>query len=81
MIHGLYVIKDEKVGFLQVMQDSNDDTALRNFNYAVSNPNSLYNLNRADFALYKLGCFDTNTGEIVLESTPKLVVSGDQIGG
>ena len=81
MTYGLYVIKDEKVGFLQVMQDTNDETALRNFNYAISKPDSLYNHSRSDFSLYKLGVFDSLTAEIILESTPKMIVSGNQIGG
>lgn len=49
MINGLYVIKDEKVGFLQVQQDSNDFSAKRNFNFAMSQPNSLFEFNKKIF--------------------------------
>lgn len=79
MIQGIYVIKDEKVGFLQVTQDVNDMTALRNFEYAMNRPDSLYQANKADFRLYKLGSFDTLTGEVVLESTPSLLASADSL--
>lgn len=77
MIQGIYVVKDEKVGFLQVMQDSNDATAMRNFEFAVTKADSMYSANKADFRLYKLGTFDTLTAEIVLEPTPTLLVSAD----
>ena len=77
MMQGIYVVKDEKVGFLQVMQDTNDATAMRNFEFAVSKADSMYAANKADFRLYKLGTFDTLTAEIVLESTPTLLVSAD----
>lgn len=77
MIQGIYVVKDEKVGFLQVMQDSNDATAMRNFEFAMTKADSMYSANKADFRLYKLGTFDTLTAEIVLEPTPTLLVSAD----
>lgn len=79
MIYGVYAIKDEKVGFLQVMQDTNDDTALRNFSFAMNRPEQLYASNKQDFSLYKLGTFDTLTAEIVLESTPKMIVSATSV--
>lgn len=79
MITGIYCVKDEKVGFLQVMQDTNDMTALRNFEYAMNKEDSLYKVNKADFRLYKLGTFDTLTAEIVLESTPTLLASADSL--
>lgn len=77
MMQGIYVVKDEKVGFLQVMQDTNDATAMRNFEFAVTKADSMYSANKADFRLYKLGTFDTLTAEIVLEPTPTLLVSAD----
>lgn len=77
MIYGIYAIKDEKVGFLQVMQDSNDMTALRNFEFAVTARNDIYSQFSSDFKLYKLGSFDNLTGELVV-SDMELLASGDQ---
>ena len=77
MMQGIYVVKDDKVGFLQVMQDTNDATAIRNFEFAVTKADSMYAANKADFRLYKLGTFDTLTAELVLEPTPTLLVSAD----
>lgn len=79
MIQGIYSIKDEKVGYLQIMQDTNDMTALRNFDYAINREDSLYKANKSDFRLYKLGTFDTVTGEIVLEPTQDLLADGSSI--
>ena len=77
MMQGIYVVKDEKVGFLQVMQDTNDATAMRNFEFAVTKADSMFAANKADFRLYKLGTFDTLTAEIVLEPTHTLLVYAD----
>lgn len=79
MIHGIYVIKDEKVGFLNVMQDVNDFSAVRNFRFAMTKTDSLYNANRSDFKLYKIGNFDTTSGMIDVFDTLQLVADGASI--
>lgn len=79
MKYGLYCIKDEKVGFLQVMQDTNDMTAIRNFEFAVNRDDSLYKSNKSDFNLYKIGEFFSDSGEVVLEKTPALLVSATSL--
>ena len=79
MINGLYVIKDEKIGFLQVQQDSNDYTAQRNFTFAMSRPESLYMANKKDFSLWKVGTFDTVSGEVTLEPQLKLLIRAEDL--
>ena len=79
MIYGVYAIKDEKVGYLQLMQDSNDFTAVRNFKFAISRPESLYSANRTDFKLYKFGTFDSERGEIDVYPTPQLMADGANV--
>ena len=79
MIYGVYAIKDEKVGYLQLMQDSNDFTASRNFKYAISRPESLYFANRTDFKLYKFGTFDSERGEFDVYPTPQLMADGANV--
>lgn len=76
MIYGIYAIKDEKVGFLQLMQDNNDYTAIRNFKFAINRPESLYSANKSDFKLYKFGNFDSDTGEMVLLPSMQLIIDG-----
>ena len=77
MIYGLYAIKDEKIGFLQVMQDNNDLTALRNFQHAMTRKDTMYNDFKQDFKLYKVGEFDSVDG-CISSCDPHLLVSADQ---
>lgn len=77
MIYGLYVIKDEKVGFMQIMQDINDMTALRNFEFAMTARDDIYSHFDSDFKLYKLGTFDNLTGELV-PCDMELLATGNQ---
>ena len=79
MIYGLYCMKDERVGYLTVTQDVNDYAAMRNFKYSVSKSDSFGYFCKNDFKLFKLGTFDNNSGEIVLEPTPTLLLSGDSL--
>lgn len=77
MIYGLYAIKDEKIGFLQVMQDTNDNTALRNFQFAMTRKDTMYNGFKQDFKLYKIGEFDSVSG-VIHAFDPVLLASADQ---
>lgn len=77
MIYGLYAIKDEKIGFLQVMQDNNDNTALRNFQFAMTRKDTMYNGFKKDFKLYKIGEFNTVSG-VIHAFEPHLLASADQ---
>lgn len=79
MIYGLYCMKDEKVGYLTVTQDVNDYAAMRNFKYSISKSDSFAAFSKNDFKLYKMGTFDNISGEIVLESSPTLLLSGDSL--
>ena len=79
MKYGLYCIKDEKVGFLQVMQDTNDAAAIRNFKFMCSRSENLSNFMPSDFSFYKIGEFDSATAEVVLESTPKMICNAAQL--
>ena len=57
MIFGLYAIKDAKSSFMPCTVDTNDATAIRNFEHAVAQPASLLASHPNDFALFKLGHF------------------------
>lgn len=60
----IYAIKDHKSTFMLPTFDSNDATALRNFKFAVNNPESLMNFAVRDFSLYRIGMYDNESGEI-----------------
>lgn len=69
MIYNVYAIRDSKTGFLQPTCEMNDASAMRNFEHAVmAGPDSLFFSHPEDYALYRLGSYDTDKGVILPES-------------
>lgn len=64
MKYDVYSIRDKYTGFMSPMLDQSDDAAKRNFAYAVNNNPGVMNYSPADFDLYKVGSFDTKSGDI-----------------
>lgn len=64
MILGIYAIRDKKTGFLSPTVDQNDAAARRNFEHAMMNEQSLMFSHAEDYALYRVGSYDTDTGVI-----------------
>lgn len=75
MKKNLYAIRDLKVGFLAPMVDDNEDTAIRNFEYACAH-NDIINFAPTDFELYHIGTFDTDSGVIDPCSIPTFICNG-----
>ena len=77
----VYSYRDNKVGFMSPMIDQNDDSAIRGFSYAINNREGIMGFSPADFDLYQIGVFDSDTG--IIESTsagsPLLIVSGTSV--
>lgn len=71
MIKGLYCVRDYKVGYTAVITDENDSVARRALKMALSPDTLMYN-NPKDFALFKVGEFDTDTG-IITPCEPTLI--------
>lgn len=65
MIYGIYAIKDAKTTFMPANVDYNDASAIRNFEHAVRQPDSLLQSHPADYSLWKIGIFDNETASIV----------------
>lgn len=78
MITGLYAIKDAKSTFMPCTVDVNDATAIRNFEHAVRQPDSLLASHPNDFALYKVGVFDNTTGTVTPSVEPIQLVDAAQ---
>lgn len=70
MVLGIYAIRDVKVGFLTPTVEQNERVAIRNFSHAVANSQSVLSSYAKDFALYRLGTYDNDTGAIVPEPLP-----------
>lgn len=64
MIYSIYSIKDDKTAYLEPMLDINDASAMRNFHNAILKKGSLFDTHSADYSLFKIGEFDTDTGSI-----------------
>lgn len=64
MIYGIYAIKDAKTTFMPVNVDINDASAIRNFEHAVRQPDSLLRSHPADYSFWRVGQFDSVNGEI-----------------
>ena len=78
MIFGIYAIKDAKSSFMPCTVDTNDATAIRNFEHAVRQPGSLLASHPNDFTLFRVGSFDDVTGSVQAPVDPVLLVDAAQ---
>ena len=78
MIFGIYAIKDAKSSFMPCTVDTNDATAIRNFEHAVRQPGSLLASHPNDFSLFKIGLFDDSTGTLDPADRPKFLCDAAQ---
>lgn len=81
MKYPVYSIRDQKVGFQpQLIVEQSDQSAIRGFSYAINGNEGLMNYSPSDFDLFRVGEFDTETGEFVAV-TPVNVCSGISVYG
>lgn len=78
MIFGIYAIKDAKSSFMPCTVDTNDATAIRNFENAVRQPGSLLASHPNDFSLFKLGTYEDTCGFLNPVDSPKLLCDAAQ---
>ena len=65
MIHGIFAVRDAKAEqFTAPFQASNDAVAIRMFSELVNTRNHTFNRHPEDYQLYRIGDFDTATGEL-----------------
>lgn len=76
----LYVIRDQRTSYMTPSVDYNDASAVRNFEHAVLQKDSLFNSHAEDYSLYRIGVFDNETGRISAEELPVLVLDGKDFG-
>lgn len=81
MKYPVFSIRDRHTGFMTPTVDYNENTAKRNFAKAINSETGIMNFEPGDFDLYKIGEFDSETGNLVSENIPVLVVSGLSIFG
>ena len=70
----LYAIYDKKAQeFGNPFTDTNDWLAIRRLNTEIKNPQSVIIQHSADFALYRIGKYDTKNGLILSEQPTTFV--------
>lgn len=75
----IYSIRDFKTGFLAPTVEPHDAVAQRNFEHAVlQSEQTLFFSHPEDYALFRIGSFDTDTGEIVSE-LPEEILTAPQV--
>lgn len=79
MKFGVYAIEDSKTTFMAPMVDINDASAMRNFENAVRQADGLLNSHPADFAFYRIGYFDNESGELIPESPLRFLCDANSI--
>lgn len=75
----IFAIKDTKTGFLSMTTEQNVQCAVRNFDHAMKNTQSLLYTHPEDFELYHLGEYDTESGIITPLPTPEFIVAGSSL--
>lgn len=73
MEYGIYSIFDKLNGYTCPNCDYNDNSARRNFSFAVSQQNSVP---ASDLELYRVGSFNATTGVICALEHPVLICRG-----
>lgn len=79
MKYGIYSIRDLKTGFLPPTVDFNAISAMRNFEHACLNTESLFFSHPEDYSLFALGTFDTDTGRIDPDDNPAELLTAAQV--
>ena len=65
MLKHIYAIRDYKVGYTNLVVEENQDVAIRSLKMALRNPDTLFHNEPKDFALFRLGTYNTETGDII----------------
>lgn len=83
MKYGIYVVRDAKTEFLTPTFDINDESAIRNFSYAINNTNGIMGFSPNDFDLFKIGTFDAAKGFLDKSDfpVPEFIISGSSVFG
>lgn len=80
MILKIYAVRDVKSGYGSLLLEQNDAVAMRNFYNAFVDPKSVLHNNRKDFDLLRIGEFDNETGQIIVQEVKDVVAEGINYG-
>ena len=72
-LYCIYDVSEQRYGI--PMAQTNDATAMRGFAHEAMKPDSIWNSHPQDFILYKVGVFNSGTGEITAYPAPERICS------
>lgn len=75
MKFNVYSMRDKYTGFMDPTLGVNDESAIRNFSYALGS-NLMFNRFASDYDLYCIGSFDSDEGILEPFVVPRFVFSG-----
>lgn len=78
MKYGIYSVRDKLTGYLNISLERSDALAKRSFGIIVGDSDSVIGRNPGDYDLYRLGSFDTDSGDIHVD-IPEFVVSASSL--
>lgn len=78
MKYPIYSYRDKKVGFMPPQCEQSEQAAVRGFSYGVNGNSGIMNFAPADYDLYKVGEFDTESGQVTA-CLPEFIVNGASV--
>ncbi|QXN75069.1 nonstructural protein [Microvirus mar19] len=72
---GIYVMNDKRSTYMTPSFDFNDACAIRNFEHALDNDQSLMFTHPEDFSIYKIGDYDNVSG-VITPCNPVILADG-----
>lgn len=79
MKYYLYSIRDKYRSFMQPMMDTSKEAAKRGFGVAINNGPQELGYAPSDFDLYKVGEFDSDSGEIKAVTPIEFICNGMEV--
>lgn len=79
MTYSMYAIRDKYTVFMAPQLDMSDESAKRNFAYAINNNPGVMNFSPSDYDFYRVGTFDSKTGEIRPVSPIEFICNGLEV--
>ena len=79
MLYSVYCIRDKYTGFMSPAVDMNDDSAKRNFAYAINNNPGVMNFAPSDYDFYRVATFDSKTGDLRPVQPIEFICNGNEV--
>lgn len=80
MFYPVYAIRDEKVGFGTPRIHLNEEVAKRQFGYEINQEGSLMGYAPADYSLYYIGNYNTDSAHFE-SKLPEYILNGKDVFG